>query len=291
MTGKDFALYAATVLAWGFSWYAIKLQSAVSPEVSLFWRFVIATTCMFVWAGIGRHPLRFPVKTHLKFAALGVTLFSTNFLLFYYGAKTIPSGLLSVIFSLASVFNLMIGFLIFGQKLSPRIMAGGLAGFTGVALMFWPQISSTGFDSSALFGLALCVGGTLCFCSGNMVSARLQAQKISVVSATSWGMVYGTLALGVQVFLKDEGFQIAWTYEYVGSLIYLAVIASVVAFGSYLTLLGRIGSARAGYATVMFPVIALGVSTFLEGYIWTIGAIAGLLCVLAGNILVLTRKS
>ncbi|WP_338110031.1 hypothetical protein [Roseibium polysiphoniae] len=68
------------------------------------------------------------------------------------------------------------------------------------------------------------------------------------------------------------------------------MISSVVAFGSYLTLLGRIGSARAGYATVIFPVVALSISTVFEGYQWTGSAILGLACVLFGNILMLRGR-
>jgi drug/metabolite transporter (DMT)-like permease len=60
-----------------------------------------------------------------------------------------------------------------------------------------------------------------------------------------------------------------------------------VAFACYLTLLGRVGADRAAYVTVMLPVVALAVSTVLEGYRWTIPAWLGLAAVLAGNLLVL----
>jgi drug/metabolite transporter (DMT)-like permease len=49
--------------------------------------------------------LRFALRDHVAFLGLGIALFCTNFALFYYGAKWIPSGLLAVIFSLASVIN------------------------------------------------------------------------------------------------------------------------------------------------------------------------------------------
>lgn len=65
------------------------------------------------------------------------------------------------------------------------------------------------------------------------------------------------------------------------------MISTVLAFAAYLTLLGRIGAARAGYATVIFPIFALVVSTFLEGYEWTGFALAGLVFVAAGNVIVI----
>ena len=76
---------------------------------------------------------------------------------------------------------------------------------------------------------------------------------------------------------------------YLLSLAYLGVFGSVLGFGAYLTLLGRIGADRAGYATVLFPVVALAISTVFEGYLWTPTAILGVGLVLFGNIAVLGR--
>ncbi len=111
----DLALYGVTVLAWGFSWYALKLQAVITPEIALFWRFLFATVLMWGWAILRGHKMNFPLRAHMSFAALGLLLFSTNFLLFYHGSREIPSGLLSVVFSLASVFNIVLGFVLFGQ--------------------------------------------------------------------------------------------------------------------------------------------------------------------------------
>lgn len=87
--------------------------------------------------------------------------------------------------------------------------------------------------------------------------------------------------------LLGKPFIIETTLSYLGSLVFLAVLSTVVAFAAYLTLLGRIGAARAGYSTVMFPVFALLISTALEGYSWTPYAIAGLALVALGNVLVI----
>ena len=123
-----------------------------------------------------------------------------------------------------------------------------------------------------------------------MLSASTQRKGISVVSASAWGMVYGMILLGLFAFARGKSFAIDWSPVYLGTLVFLAVVASVIAFGSYLTLLGRIGSARAGYVTVLFPIVALAVSTVLEGYQWTIASFTGLAYVLAGNLLMM-RKS
>jgi len=200
------------------------------------------------------------------------------------------SGLLAVIFSIASVFNLLMGAALFRDRIDGRLALAALMGCAGIALMFWPEIIKTEFDQHALIGLAFGVTGTLCFCAGNMVSGSNQRRGLGVVSANLWGMIYGAVFMGAIALLGDRDFHIDWSPAYVLSLLWLAIIASVIAFASYLTLLGRIGATRAGYATVMFPVIALAISTVVEGYEWTIPALLGLVAVLAGNLLVLTGR-
>src|SRR5439155_11400328 len=74
------------------------------------------------------------------------------------------------------------------------------------------------------------------------------------------------------------------------ALLYLALFASVIGFGCFLTLVQRIGADRAAYSSVLFPVVALGVSTLLEGYRWTPLAAVGVALVLLGNVLVLVRR-
>ncbi|MES0809722.1 EamA family transporter [Roseibium sp. SCPC15] len=290
-TPTDYGLYAVTVLAWGVSWIAMKGQVAnVAPEVSVFWRFVLAASIMMAWAKFRGHSLTFPVRDHLRFAGLGALLFSTNFTLFYYGAAHLPSGLLAVIFSTASIFNLFLSMILFGQRPNMLALAAGIIGFAGIGLMFWPKLAGADLSSQAAFGLLMCVGGTLSFCFGNMLSADTQRRGIGVTPATAWGMVYGMVFLGLFSAVRGQSFAIEWSVSYLASLIYLAIIASVIAFASYLTLLGRIGSARAGYATVMFPVVALTLSTIFEGYQWTPIAAAGLACVLSGNLLMLRAR-
>ncbi|WP_306141093.1 DMT family transporter [Roseibium sp. MMSF_3412] len=290
-TATDYGLYAVTVVAWGVSWIAMKSQVAtVAPEVSVFWRFVLAAALMMAWAKFRGHALSFGIREHIRFAGLGALLFSTNFTLFYYGAMQIPSGLLAVIFSTASIFNLFLGLLLFGQRPNLLALGAGILGFAGIALMFLPKFAGAEFNTHAAVGLGMCIAGTLSFCFGNMLSADTQQRGIGVVPAAAWGMVYGAVLLGVFSALRGQSFAVEWSYSYFGGLVYLAIVASVIAFASYLTLLGRIGSARAGYATVMFPVVALTLSTIFEGYQWTPIAAFGLVCVLGGNIMMLRAR-
>jgi drug/metabolite transporter (DMT)-like permease len=78
---------------------------------------------------------------------------------------------------------------------------------------------------------------------------------------------------------------------YVGSLFYLIVFGTVIAFGCYLKLIGKIGADRAAYATMLFPIVALVISTFFEDYQWSAHNIIGMVLVLMGNGLVINKKA
>jgi drug/metabolite transporter (DMT)-like permease len=288
LTAFDLFLYAAVVIAWGFAWIGIHFQvGVVSPDVSILWRFLIAGVVMLALARWRGDRLRFTLQEHLGFVVLGLMLFCLNFLLFYHAAATLPSGLLSIVFSLASFFNVWLGAIFLGAPIDRRVVLGGLLGAAGMAAMFYPQFEGAGFQHGAVIALILCVLGTLAFCFGNMISATLQRRGIPVFPASGYAMLYGCAATALYAAFRGHAFIVDWSPAYLISLVYLALIGSVLAFACYLTLLGRIGADRAAYVTVLGPVLALVVSTFVENFQWSVLAALGLAAVLAGNILVL----
>ena len=286
----DYALYAIAVLVWGLSWIALHYQvGEIAPEVSIVWRFAIAAPLMLAFAAWRGERLVFGLPDHVHFAALGAAIFSTNYALFYYAGLTIASGLLSIVFSLAAIGNVVLGSLFFGTRIEGRVVLGAAFGVLGVALMFYPELGGLRLEGGVLLGLALSLGGTLCFCLGNMLSLAAQRKGLPVFATIGWGMAYGVVVMALVALLRGERFAVEWSATYLGGLVYLSVLGSVVAFGVYFTLLGRIGAARAGYSTVMYPVIALIASTFAENYRWSVLAVAGLAAVLVGNLLVLRK--
>jgi len=90
--------------------------------------------------------------------------------------------------------------------------------------------------------------------------------------------------------VTGKSFNFNFSLPYIGSLIYLAIFGSIIAFSSYLTLLGKIGADKSAYVTLVFPIIALVLSTIFEGYLWDVYAIIGVILITLGNFMVLKRK-
>ena len=284
----DTALYATLILVWGTSWIAIRGQlGEVAPVVSLVWRFLLSSAIGFAIALARRERLGFPLRMHGWFVAAGVSMFSSNFLLFYLAGAHIPTGLLAVVFALASPINLGFAALFFGRPAEPRVLVGAAIGVSGVAALYAPEILGTGLDIAALGGLGLAVAGTVLFCLGNMASAVIQREGAPDVAAAAWGMGYGALWLLILSLASGAHFAFDWRPPYVISLGWLALGSSVAAFIAYLALIKRVGPARAGFATVLFPVVALAISSVFEDYHWGPLALLGLALVAAGNVVVL----
>lgn len=284
------ALFVSTVLIWGTSWIAISLQVGPVPvAVSVFYRFAAAGALMLAGLALAGR-LRLPeARHHPWLVAQALCLFSLNFLCFYAAAAHVSSGLLSVIFSLATVFNAFNGRLFFGEPITARSLLASALGVLGLGLIFAPDIAAER-SSGYLAGLGLACLGTLFFSLGNMVSRRNAAAGLGTITANAWSMAYGGALLFV--LIRAAGIPVVAPPDtvYVAALLYLAVVGSVVGFTTYLTLVARMGPARAAYTTVLFPVVALAVSTVFEGYAWSAGGALGVALALAGNVVMFARR-
>ena len=280
----NISLFLATVLIWGTTWIAIAFQLGPVPVlVSVFHRFALAAVLMLpVLMLLGRlTPVS--LRQHRFILLQGICLFSFNFICFYNATRFIPSGLVSVIFSLATIYNAVNARLIFGDRVKPRALLATALGAAGLICLFAPELTSHEVSAEALKGIGLAALGTLFFSLGNMVSRRNSAAGIPPLTANAWGMGYGALILLAIIAATGTPMMAPEGGRYLWALIYLSVIGSIIGFTTYLMLVQRIGTGRAAYATVCFPVIALMASAIWEGFLWTPLAVAGLALTLAGN--------
>ena len=284
-------LYGLTVMIWGSTWFAIEFQlGAVAPEVSLVYRYSSASLLLFAWCRFRGLGLRFALRDHAWFLLLGLLLFGINYIIAYRSQIYITSALAAIAFSSMVWMNIINARLFFGVKAGRGVLFGALLGVIGMFHIFAPQISELTFTDTVFFGSFLAVLSALIASFGNMVSQATQRAKLPVVQSNAWGMFYGTLITAGIALANGQEFDFEWSVAYVGSLAYLTVFGSIIAFGAYLTLLGRIGAHKAGYAMVMFPVVALVLSTLFEGLVIDGTIVLGTLFVLAGNLFVLKTR-
>ncbi len=277
-------LYIITLFAWGTSWIAIAMQNGpVDSVVSVFYRFLIAGLVLFPILFFTGRLQKVRRNDHLWFFLQGICLFCFNFICFYVASQYMASGLLSIVFSSAIFFNTINNRVFWGVQPNKAVYWAGLIGITGLVLLFWKELEQTSASGELLLGIGLSALGTFSFSLGNMITVRHNKNGINPLTSTAYGMSYGAvILLGILIVSQIP---ITWDGrpEYLYGLLWSAIVASVVGFTAYLTLVNRIGANQAAYATVVFPVIALGISSIYEGYTWGVLNVLGLVLVLFGN--------
>lgn len=289
---KNIFLYIVTIIIWGSTWIGIKFQlGVVDPMVSVVYRFGAAAALLLLFCKVRGLSLKFSLKDHAFMALLGIFLFSLNYWLVYVAEVYLTSGLVAVLFSSIVFMNIANGAIFLGSPVEKKMVVGAVFGTMGILLIFMPEIESFDLTDKGMMGIFIGFFSVLLASFGNITSARNSRNNIPVVQANAFGMLYGTLVLTVLALALGKEFNFVFTVPYVGSLVYLSVFGSIIAFGSYLTLIGSIGADKASYSIMVVPVVALVISSFFEGYAWNISAVAGLLMVVGGNFLALHKRA
>ncbi|MDC3245866.1 DMT family transporter [Candidatus Pseudothioglobus singularis] len=286
-------LYFVVLLAWGSSWFAISFQLGdVAPQVSIVWRFLLASITLFIWCYFRGLKLSFPWRDHLSWLLLGFFLFCINYICAYFGTFFLASGLVCLIFSTLTLFTVFNGFIFFKKPIRLSILIGAVVGIVGLSIIFSNEISSTDWslESGVIKGFLWMLLATFFASIGMLLSGQFQARKMPLVQSNAFSMLYGSLILVSYITVSDVSFSFNTSYSYVISLVYLALIASVIGFGVYLKLVGNIGADKASYVNIFTPTIALLLSTLFENYEWSWAGLIGVLLIIIGNIIVLYAK-
>lgn len=282
-------LYGAVVLILGTTWYAMTGQvGEVSASASLTYRYIAAGLLLLAGAAAAGKQVRLSAREHLWCAAHGAVMYSVGYWFTYLATEVLTTGIIALFFSGASAVTMVIGAVVARTLPRARAMLGALLGIAGIGLVFWPEIAimSPG-GPEARAGLLVSVSVVL-FASGGLIGARNLASGMPRYASVGWAMLYGAVVLAALTLARGETFGFEWSAAYVSSLVYLTVFGSGIAFALYFTVVARIGAEKASYATVLFPLVALAVSTVLEDYHWPALALIGVPVALIGNAMVLT---
>ena len=281
-------LYSTAALIWGSTWLGIKLQlTQVPPILSVGYRFCLASGILFAYCLLTNRKLAFHLRDHFFMALQGLTLYCLGYCMSYLATSYLTSGRVAVVFSTILMWNILNLKLFMGQPVAWRAFWGGVLGLSGICILFWHELYA--FKASEGFiGLVMGLVGAYLASVGNIVGARNAKISIPVTQANAYGMAYGGLLTLIIHFGSGGELTIDWSLGYLGPMLYLTVFGSVVAFGCYMLLIGRIGAEYAAYVNLLMPVIALILSTFFEDYRWTINAGLGVSIVLSGNLIILT---
>lgn len=284
--------FLLVALIWGSTWYVITGQIVeVPPSWSVAYRFALATPAMFCVALAMRQRLAMPLRAHALAGLIGLTQFGGNFNFVYRAELHLTSGVIAVMFGMLMVPNALLARWWLGQKVTPRFLLGSLVAVAGIALLLVHEARAARLGGDVLLGVVLAVGGILSASIANVVQANETGRAQPMVSLLAWSMLYGTLLdigmawalAGAPVFPSSRDYWLGTAW--------LALAGSVVTFPLYYGIVRAIGPGRAAYNGVLVIVVAMLISTFVEGYEWSALAAAGAVLGIAGMVLALRARS
>jgi drug/metabolite transporter (DMT)-like permease len=287
----DIASIAICALIWGTTFYAITLQlGVVDPVVSVAYRFTLAAALLFAWCKLTGEKVALTPRQHIAALGVGVFLFGVSYALVYIAEQYVVSAVVAVVYAASAFVNLVTFRLFVGVKAKLLSWLGAALGVAGVGVISWQEIAAAGEGGRAGLGIGTAVVAVLFASAGNIAARRGEDAGASVPTLTAWSMAYGAAALAVFAAASGREWAFEATLAYIGSLIYLAVAGSVIAFLLYFGLARRRGYATASYIGAMSPLVAMIVSGVMEAKTWGPIAFAAVALVLAGQVLLLRGK-
>lgn len=283
--------FAVVTLIWGSTWFVIRDQVANVPvSWSVTYRFLVAGTGMAILALIRRERLTLDARGWAFAAAIGVTQFVLNFNFVYRAEEHITSGVVAVVFALLLVPNAILARLFLGQRMGVQLIAGSAVAMAGIVLLFLHEARlSPGGPQQALLGIGLTLTAVMSASVSNVLQATETAKRYPMIPTLAAAMLIGAAIDAVIAFALSGPPVIDPRLEYIGGTLYLGLLGSTLTFPLYYGVVRAIGPARAAYSSVIIPVIAMLISTLLEGYRWTPLAVTG--AALAGTGLVVALRA
>ena len=275
-------------LIWGTTWYAITFQlGVVDPIASIVWRFGLASIVLFAMAKATGQSIRLSRFQHLCAAAQGILAFGASYALVYEAEMRVASAIVAVAFASMALMNLIMFRVVERQTAARPVWIGAGLGGVGVVVISGGELIGADLGPVGMVGIAMALGASVASTAGNYFAWKGQGRGTNVLPGTAWAMAYGVAGLGLVGLLTGVQWTIDLSPAYIGSLLYLSIFGSVVAFGLYLNLGRSHGYTLASYIGALTPVIATVISLVFEGarFQWT--ALAGLILVIAGQVLVI----
>ncbi|GEM_PF-73096 len=275
---------------WGSTWLAIKLGlDSVPPFLGVGMRFFLASVIIFVimrarGIGVTATPEAQRIYLALTFLSYGIP-----FAIVYWAEQHIASGLGSILFAAFPFWVAIFSHIMLAtEKLTPYKLAGVILGFAGLVIIFSNDIHFSS-GAQAILAMAGMVVGTM-LQGFSTVIVRKYGHHVDILSMNYVGMFFASILLLMLGFATESFQSIIWDAQGIGSILYLAIVGSVVAFLTYYWLLKRIEAVYLSLTTFINPIIAVILGAVVLGEVLPPAVSVGASFVLVG-ILVANGKS
>lgn len=254
---KVILAYTAVCTIWGSTWLVIKLGlETMTPLLSAGLRFTVAAVVLFTIIRLQRIEIPWTRETRWFYFVIALTSFSIPFGLVYWGEQRIPSGMTSVLFATFPLWVAIISSLLIPQdKVTAGKVTGVLLGFAGVVTIFWNDLQFSG-SRETMYGMgAVVLSGMIQALSAVLI--KKHGEKISPFVVSFMPMAISAVLLLTAAGVSEDIASVQWTPMGIFSIVFLAVLGTVVTFVSYFWLLKRVQVVILSLTSFVTPIIAV----------------------------------
>lgn len=274
-------LIALLCVVWGSTWLVIKWGLETTPPLTgACARFGLAFVVLYV---VGGHLSRREGGARPGWDLVlvnGIGQFVINYSIVYWAQQTLPSGLVSVLWS---VFPLMVAglghFMLKSERISTRQWVGFCLAFVGVAVLFQTDLENLSADAVPT-GLVLLVSPAVV--AWVTLYLKRHGRDVSSVMLARDSMGIGAIGLAVLAFVFERERPAVWSGAAFGAIAYLAIVGSCLTFGVYLWLLRWVAAYKLSLISYVSPALALVLGASLGGEPITMMTLVGSGIILLG---------
>jgi len=281
MTRKDGLLAMLVVVVWGLNFVVIKLGLHNMPPLMLAGlRFVLVAFPAILVVARPKIPMRLLLGYGLT---ISFGQFAFLFCAINFG---MPAGLASLVLQAQAFFTIILGAVMFGERLQGKQLVGITLAVFGVLVL---AESSLNGQHVALLGFLLTLAAAFSWACGNIFNKKIMQLPVrpSVMSLVVWSalipivpfMLASLILDGPAVMLQSlVGIDLVTVF----SLLYLAFVATIVGYGIWGTLLGRYETWRVAPLSLLVPVVGMGSAALLLDETLTLVQLVGAAMIMAG---------
>lgn len=278
MRGGPALLAAAFVLVWCTGYIAGPLAvDSVAPFSSLAYRFAIAAVVAALlawrrhglpasWTGVGRHAL------------VGLQLNAVQFGFMYVAFEAgLPPTLAALFHSLSPVVTVLLAGLLLGERVRPIQLLGFVIGVAGVLVVLGPEVDEAGGPVGVLLGACGALALALGWLGQRWTGSELPAEWSATVQFAA-----STPPLLVLGLVLEGPTPVEQVWPAVGSVLFLAIVNSVVGLLLIVALVRTSGAAASSSVLFLSPPVTAVLAFLVFGDVLDLREAVGLVVAVVG---------
>jgi O-acetylserine/cysteine efflux transporter len=281
MTRKDGLLALLVVIVWGLNFVVIKLGLHNMPPLMLAGlRFMLVAFPAIFFVARPKIPLTLLL-------GYGLTISFGQFAFLFCAIKFgMPAGLASLVLQAQAFFTIILGAVMFGERLQGKQLAGITLAVFGVLVLIEASLNG---QHVAMLGFFLTLAASFSWACGNIFNKKIMQHtaRPAVMSLVVWSALIPILPFMLASYLLDGPAAMTQSLLNIDlttilSLVYLAFVATIVGYGIWGSLLGRYETWRVAPLSLLVPVVGIASAALLLGETLSVLQLMGALLIMLG---------